>query len=273
MYDIFMLADCQKCNLYYNTGMRIEEFDSLIKELLPIEEVAHLDSALNGLQVGRNDPELRNVAFAVDACEESFQRAIDWGADLLFTHHGILFGKIRPVTGVLYARLQYLLKNQLALYSVHLPLDMHPELGNNAGIADLLNLKNRKEFGPYHGIKMGIKGFLPKQASLAEISDVLCKNSLIPPRCLAFGKEKIKTVGIVSGGAASNVRDAIEEKLDLYITGESAHTVYHECAEAGINVIYIGHYVSEVWGVQALQHKIAKDTKLKTCFIDVPTGY
>ncbi|MBN1797123.1 MAG: Nif3-like dinuclear metal center hexameric protein [Spirochaetales bacterium] len=253
--------------------MLIEEFDSLMKELLAIEQFANIDSALNGLQVGRNDPELKKIAFAVDASGESFQRAASWGADLLFTHHGIFFGKMRPVTGVLYARLQYLLENQLALYTAHLPLDIHPEFGTNAGIAGLLKLKHRKVFGLYHGVKMGIKGTLPKELSLAEISVVLCKNSLIPPRCLAFGKEKINTVGIVSGGAAGNVRDAIEEGLDLYITGEATHSVYHECSEAGINVMFIGHYLSEVWGVQALQQKIAQATHLKTCFIDIPTGY
>lgn len=269
----FYITDCQKCNLYYNTCMRIEEFDGYIKDLLAIEQLSGIDSALNGLQVERIDPELNKIAFAVDASGESFQRAVAWGADLLFTHHGIFFGKTRPVTGILYARLKYLLENQLALYAVHLPLDMHPELGNNAGIAGLLKLKNRKAFGIYHGVKIGIKGTLPKEASLSRISDVLCKNSLIPPHCLAFGKEKTKSIGIVSGGAAGNVREAIEEKLDLYITGEAAHTVYHECAEAGINVIFTGHYLSEVWGVQALQRKIAADTKLKTCFIDIPTGY
>ena len=74
--------------------MRINEFDRFIRKLLPIEQVAHIDSACNGLQVGRNNPEVKKIACAVDACEESFKRAVDWGADLLFTHHGILFGKL-----------------------------------------------------------------------------------------------------------------------------------------------------------------------------------
>jgi dinuclear metal center YbgI/SA1388 family protein len=269
----FKIIVCQNCNLYYNTHMRIEDFDHYIKELLAIEQLSGIDSSLNGLQVSRNNPLINNIAFAVDASAESFQRAVAWGAELLFCHHGIFFGKTRPVTGILYSRIQYLIENQLALYAVHMPLDLHPELGNNAGIAGLLKLKNRETFGLYHGIKMGIKGTLPKEASLNQISNLLGKNKPLPPRILAFGKEKIKTVGIVSGGAANNVRDAIEEKLDLYITGEASHTIYHECAEAGINVIFAGHYLSEVWGVHSVQRKIAAETKLKNCFIDIPTGY
>jgi putative NIF3 family GTP cyclohydrolase 1 type 2 len=230
--------------------MRIEDFDNMVRGILAIEQLEEIDKALNGLQVTRQDPLLKSIAFAVDASLESFKRAHEWGADLLFAHHGLFFGKTRPVT-----------------------LDMHPRLGNNAALAGLLDLKERSAFGSYRGVKIGVRGTLPAESSLAQVTDMLGKNSLIPPRCLAFGSPSIKTVGIVSGGSASNVREAIDEKLDLFITGDASHDVYHECAEAGINVIFAGHYLSEVWGVRALEKVIAGQTDLRTCFIDVPTGF
>jgi dinuclear metal center YbgI/SA1388 family protein len=253
--------------------MLIEEFDSLVREILDIERPAAIDKALNGLQVTREDRELKSAAFAVDACMESFTRAREWGADLLFTHHGLFFGRSRAVTGVLFRRLSYLLENRLALYSVHLPLDLHPRLGNNAALAGLLGLNERCGFGDYHGFKIGVKGTLPAASTPAELMDKLGKHGIIPPRCLAFGPAIVNTVGIVSGGGASDVREAIDEKLDLFITGDASHDIYHECAEAGINVIFAGHYLTEVWGMKALQKAVTEQTGLRTCFIDIPTGF
>jgi len=253
--------------------MRIEEFDSLVRGILDIERLEGVDKALNGLQVTRQNRELKSAAFAVDASLESFKRAREWGADLLFTHHGLFYGKIRPIKGVLFRRIRYLLENRLALYAVHLPLDMHPQVGNNAALAGLLGLTECSGFGTYHGIQIGVKGTLPAASTPAELMDKLGKHGLIPPRCLAFGPSTVKTVCIVSGGGASDVREAIDEKLDLFITGDASHDIYHECAEAGINVIFAGHYLTEVWGMKALQKAITKQTGLRTCFIDIPTGF
>jgi dinuclear metal center YbgI/SA1388 family protein len=253
--------------------MQIEEFDALIRNMLSFEQAEAAETALNGLQVSPSCKDLQKIGFTVDASLETFKIATDQGADLVFVHHGIFWKNIKPLTGIIYQRLKYLIEHNLALYAVHLPLDMHPELGNNAGIAGLLKLEQRMPFGVYHGVKIGIKGNLPKEKNIKEISDILSKSALIPLRSLAFGKEKIKTVGIVSGGAPENARDAIAEGLDLFITGEASHEVYHECLEASLNVIFAGHYLTEVWGVQAVQKKIAADTKLKTCFLDIPTGY
>ncbi|MEJ2662595.1 MAG: Nif3-like dinuclear metal center hexameric protein [Spirochaetia bacterium] len=252
--------------------MRIKDFDALVRGILPIERMEGVDKAVNGLQVTRRDPEISRMAFAVDASLESFKRAAAWGADLLFTHHGLFFGGPRPLTGVLYERVLFLSEHQLALYSVHLPLDMHPELGNNAELARLLGLRELAGFGRYHGVDIGIKGILPEELTLAEISGRLGVESPAAPRCLAFGRAKIKSVGIVSGGAATDVREAIHENLDLFITGEASHDIYHECAEAGINVLFAGHYLSEAPGVKAFQKIIAQKTGLETCFIDIPTG-
>lgn len=254
--------------------MQIDELDKLLRKWLNIDELASIDSALNGLQVAssRKRTEIKRVAFAVDASLISFQRASAWGADLLFVHHGLFWGKALPVTGGHYRRIRQLLESDLALYAVHLPLDMHPEFGNNAGIARLLGLEDLKPFGSYKGLKIGFSGYLNKAGTLDEIVAVLCGDGRNVLSILPFGAEKIKSVGIVSGGAAAEVSDAIEEGLDLYITGDASHTVYHQCLESKINVIFGGHYLTEEWGVKLLSEKLKKEIGLETTFLSIPTG-
>lgn len=267
------LASCKKKILLYNTSMHLNEFDDYIKELLKLESVSSADPAFNGLQVTRTNSELKKIAFSVDASLESFKRALQWGADLLFVHHGLFFGEIRGIKGNLYKRLKFLIDNNLALYAVHLPLDMHPQLGNNAGIARLLELKDLEPFGIYHDIKIGFKGSFNKAKTLPEINSILLGQCIENQNYLSFGKEKVRTVGIISGGASQNAREAIEQGLDLFITGESSHDIYHECQEEKINVIFVGHYLSEVWGIKSLKQNIEKELNLETAFIDIPTGY
>lgn len=253
--------------------MHLNDFDDYIRELLKFENINSADPAFNGLQVAKTNNELKKIAFAVDASLESFKRALRWGADLLFVHHGLLFGEIRGIKGNLYKRLKFLIDNNLALYAVHLPLDMHPQLGNNAGIARLLKLKYLKPFGIYHDIKIGLKGSFNKAKTLPEINSILLGQCIENPNYLSFGKDKICTVGIVSGGAPQTAREAIEQGLDLFITGESSHEIYHECQEEKINVIFMGHYLSEVWGIKSLKQSIETEFNLETTFIDIPTGY
>ena len=252
--------------------MLLKDFDEMIKELLDIERIDPLDVSLNGLQVSRSGKEIKTVAFAVDACMESFKRSAALNADLLFVHHGIFWGKPYRITGNLYRRIQFLIKNNMALYGVHLPLDMHPEFGNNAGIAHKLGLENIEPFGDYHGLKIGFKGVLPHGKTLADIIDSIPGHTAEPLAELNFGPSNIRTVGIVSGGAPEVVSQAINENLDLYITGDASHTVYHEAMEAGITILFAGHYATETFGVKLLMQKIEKETNLNTVFIDIPTG-
>lgn len=253
--------------------MLIDEFDKLIQEMLDIKQIGNADSALNGLQVSRNNSDIKKVAFSVDASMESFKRAIEKKSDLLFVHHGLFWGKVESISGNLYRRLKFLLKNDLALYAVHLPLDLHPEFGNNICIARYLGLKNVESFGTYHGVVIGKKGEFDVEQSIYDICSHLCGQNSLNQNILCFGSEKVKSVGIVSGGAAKNAHEAIEQKLDLFITGESSHEIYHACQEAGLNVIFAGHYKSEQWGVKTLAQKIHEQTDLDTFFIDIPTGY
>ena len=252
--------------------MDIKELVSWFDNLLKPEDFMRTDVSLNGLQVGRREQEIARVVFAVDACMESFQRAVHAEADVLFVHHGLFWGTPIPLTDAHYERISYLMKHDLALYASHLPLDAHPEVGNNAGMADKLNLGNRMPFGEYHGSMIGVKGELPEDFPLDDLIDILGLRDEPSLSILPFGKKKIKRVGIISGGAPTEVLQALDEGLDLYITGEASHQTYHTCLEGGINVIAGGHYNTEVYGPKLVAEKLSAETGIHTQFIDFPTG-
>ena len=251
--------------------MRLEELDRWMRDLLSPEACAAADRALNGLQVGRSGEELNRVAFAVDACLETIERAARWKASLLFVHHGLFWGVPLAVTGIHYRRLRALLEADCALYAMHLPLDVHPEVGNNAALAHRLGLGELEPFGEYRGLRIGWKGLLPEARTLEELTRLAFGGSE-GLQVLPFGPEEIRTIGVVSGGAAAEALQAIDERLDLFITGDADHTVYHHCLEGRINVVFGGHYRTEVGGVRLLSERVARETDLETQFVDVPTG-
>ena len=252
--------------------MDLSDFDCMIRELLNIDAIDPSDSALNGLQVERSKSDIEKVAFAVDASMESFKRAKDFGSDLLFVHHGIFWGKPYKITGRLFKLVEFLLRNDMALYAVHLPLDMNEKYGNNIAIATKLGLKDITPFGEYHGLKIGFKGKLAEPLALADVEMRILEHGEKSLARLPFGKEKVETVGVVSGGAPEVVSEAIKEGLDLFVTGDASHTVYHEALEAGINVIFAGHYATETWGVRSVKGYVEQATDIETTFIDIPTG-
>jgi dinuclear metal center YbgI/SA1388 family protein len=252
--------------------MHLNEFDTLIRQVLDLDGFGGTDVALNGLQVTNNSQTVEKAAFSVDACLESIRRAAEWGADLLFVHHGLFWGKPLAVTGGHYQRLRALIQADLALYAVHLPLDMHPELGNNVGLARRIGLQQLEPFGEYKGTKIGFKGILPEAMNLEQLVRACCGNKEQGISVLPFGPADITSVGIVSGGAADEAIQAIEEKLDLFITGDADHTIYHHCLEGQINVIFGGHYLTETSGVMALAEKLQSETELGIRFFDIPTG-
>ena len=252
--------------------MTLSDLDHWLREFLDLAAFEAIDQSRNGLQVASRVTEVTRVAFAVDASQESFRRAIESGAQMLFVHHGILWEKPERIVGVLYGRLRMLFEGNLALYAAHLPLDRHPEVGNNIGIARRLGLLDVEPFGTYHGVKIGYKGTLPSAMKLDEVILRLTGRQGEQVRTLPFGPERISRVGVVSGGAAWEVAEAVDEELDLFITGEPLHAVYHHCLESRIHVIFAGHYQSETSGVRSLSEKLARETGLETVYLDVPTG-
>ena len=252
--------------------MNIQEFDRWASTLLDLGKFKKVDDSLNGLQVGRSEGALRKMAFAVDASLETIQRAKESGAQALFVHHGLFWGKPIPVTGTLRSRLMELLGADMALYACHLPLDAHAELGNNAVLARMLGLQEIEPFGDYHGIKLGFKGILDPALDLAGAIRRVLPAGDQARTILPFGPESITRVAVVSGGAPFELHQAVSEGLDLYITGEPSHSIYHEAAESRINFVAAGHYATEVHGVKAMAERVSRELGLETLFVEQPTG-
>ncbi|MCF6335166.1 MAG: Nif3-like dinuclear metal center hexameric protein [Spirochaetales bacterium] len=252
--------------------MNTQELDSYFRSVLDMNIISGIDPSMNGLQVGKADKSIYKVAFAVDACLETFKRSSLWGADLLFVHHGLFWGYPNAVTGDHFERISFLIRNNLSLYAVHLPLDINPEVGNNYGIGKQLGLENLQPFGNYKGVNIGVSGNLKKEKTIEQVLDLLDTDSKEILNILPFGKTANSTVAIVSGGATREVTQALDKNIDLYITGDQAHEVYHTCLEGKINMISGGHYFTDTFGPKLLSEKLNKDKGLETVFIDVPTG-
>ncbi|MGA9401190.1 Nif3-like dinuclear metal center hexameric protein [Haladaptatus sp.] len=255
--------------------MNLAELTERYDDRLRTDDFADIDASANGLQVGPNDPEevdVERVAFAVDAAERTIEEAVEWDADALVVHHGLSWGGIERVTDRDYRRIAPLIENDVALYVSHLPLDSHPELGNAAGIADLLGLESREPFGRMGPEHIGQQGH--GDLTRAEIGDVLSSELDTGGRDVQqfdFGPEGIERVAIVTGSGVDWLDEAVEVGADALITGEGKQKVYHEAREVGLNVFLAGHYATETFGVKSLE-SLAEEWGLTTTFIDAPTG-
>ncbi|HEX2959376.1 MAG TPA: Nif3-like dinuclear metal center hexameric protein [Chitinispirillaceae bacterium] len=227
------------------------------------------DYSCNGLQV-EGTPEITRIAFAVDACMESYQQAIQNGCQMLVVHHGIIWDGIRSIRGPVRDHLSYLLYNKLNLYASHLPLDCHPHYGNNAGLAQILAAENLTPFGNYRGLEIGYEGTLP-QLPLDTVVSLFSQKLDTECTVLPFGPENIGSVAFVSGGGGDTLTEAIAKKIDCLVTGEPIHQNYHAALEGKINVIYAGHYHTEKPGVQALATLCKKQFGIETLFLDIPS--
>jgi dinuclear metal center YbgI/SA1388 family protein len=225
--------------------------------------------ARNGLQLENNGTVTR-IAAAVDAHELTIAGAVNAGADLLLVHHGMLWGSAQPVTGALYRRLRTAITGNLAVYSSHLPLDLHPRLGNNARLARALGLRRPQPFFEEHGVKIGF------QARVELSRDQLLRNvravTGAPAALIPGGPGQVRRVGVVSGGAGNSLSKAAAEGVDTFITGEGDHWTFGAAHELGLNLIYAGHYATETPGIKALAAHLARRFRLPWVFIDVPSG-
>src|SRR5580765_6519466 len=216
--------------------MRLDSLVGFLDDYLRVtEEIADAPEALNGLQVA-NSGDITRLAAAVDMCEATVRMAAEQHADCLLVHHGLFWGGLRPLTGPAYRRVAGLIKNNIALYSAHLPLDRHPQVGNNSVLARLLEIKIRGEFGSYHGAPIGVWGEYSGKRD--ELSWSLTKALGTAPRVLPFGPEQIQRVGIVTGAGGSMIPQAAAAGLDTYVTGEGQHWTFFDAEELGINVFF-----------------------------------
>jgi len=248
------------------------KLDAFFRSFLDIESFASIDKSLNGIQVDNDGAAVRKIAFAVDASMETFQQAAAINAGMLFVHHGLFYGTLPRVTGSHRKRIKFLLDNNICLYAAHLPLDQHPRFGNNAVLAELLGLENTEPFGLYQGRKIGYKGTFPKPVTTEDAVKKITFMGRPPLGVFPFGKKENTTAAVISGGSAKDALQAIEEGVDLYVTGESTHQVYHDCLEGKLNMIAGGHYCTEVWGLQAVMRHCKSELGIDAEFVDVPTG-
>jgi dinuclear metal center YbgI/SA1388 family protein len=247
----------------------LSEVVGYLDTYLRVADVDDSTNALNGLQVDAGRPVTR-VAATVDACLTTIERAGALGATMLLVHHGLFWNGLEPLTGRHGKRVRTLLDSGLSLYSAHLPLDIHPEVGNTAVLAERFGLADTEWFGEYKGEQLGIAGTVA--TTRAELVDQVRAVLGVEPTLLATGPEKVRRVGIISGGGGAMIRDAMLAGVDAFITGEGNHHSFFDAEEWGVNVIYAGHYATETVGVRALAAHVAGRFDLPWDFIDHPTG-
>lgn len=223
------------------------------------------EPAHNGLQV-ENSGKVSKIACAVDAGLFEIQAAAEARADLLIVHHGLFWDFTPPIVGATYEKISTLIKNDIALFAMHLPLDRHPEIGNNAQIAKALNLDVVGTCCPFGGADIAMKAKSPK-GGREEIAKRL--QGLFPDtfKAIEFGSDKPKNVVICSGSSGDVVPHLHEIGADTFICGELRQRHYSMAQELKLNLYPCGHYATETFGVRAFTAEIAKKFKLEHAFI------
>lgn len=242
----------------------LSEVVEYLNTTLRVDEVKDFPNAVNGLQV-ESQRAVRKVAVAVDACEAVIQQAVEDEADLLIVHHGLFWSGLAPVTGAFYRKLRLALDNGLAIYSVHLPLDVHPRLGNNALLAAALGIRKTKPF-----LDFGVQAL--GNWDVASLIDKVEQAVHVPVHFAPGASEHVRRLGIVTGAGGNEVARAAEAGVDTFLTGEGAHWTFPLAEELGINLIYAGHYATETFGVQALGGELLRKFGTPWAFIDHPSG-
>ncbi len=228
------------------------------------------DYCPNGIQV-EGKKNIKKIAFAVSATQESIDLANSWGADALVVHHGIFwkYAGARPVTGAWGERVKKLIKADLNLYAYHLPLDAHPEVGNAVALANLIGLTDLLPFGEHKRQPLGVKGKFGTPIKSADLK--LKLSSLLNHEIkLATHDENalIHSMGIITGGANNEWAEALKSGLDSYLTGEISEYNWHDAKEAGVHYFAGGHHATEKFGIQSLMKKIESDLNLECKFFD-----
>lgn len=246
-----------------------DEIIDFLNNYLEIDSID--DFSPKGLQV-EGSQEVHLVTLGVSACLELFEKAVSLNSEMIIVHHGMFWdGEPKVIKGHLKKRLKILLENDITLLAYHLPLDKHPEIGNNALIAKNLGLNNIKPFGYYKNQNIGYSGILNKRLNSSELHKKI--DELFNSKSIFFnyGPSEIKSIAIVSGGFDNNIfREFINSKIDILISGEVREPLQELCKEEKINYIAAGHYNTEKFGVQKIGELLTNKFNLKTQFIEIP---
>ncbi len=247
----------------------LSEIVSYTDEFLRTQEIGDWDNALNGLQI-ENSGRVTRLGAAVDVSTRILTEAAKKDVDLLIVHHGLFWPGLQPVRSALRRQLQRAFEKDVALYSAHLPLDIHPKVGNNAQLIAALGLKSTAPFLEEKGQPVGLKSraSIPRSDLVRKLRKALSG----PIKVFNFGPKQTRVIGIVTGGAGSEIYRVAEENVDTFITGEAPHWAAVAAEELGMNLLLGGHYATEVFGVKALAAHLSKRFRIPWEFIDYPTG-
>jgi dinuclear metal center YbgI/SA1388 family protein len=253
-------------------GLHVASLKDLIDHLdALLDPSSFADFGPNGLQVPGRE-EVETVATGVSATAELFERAAQAGADLVLTHHGLFWdGTPRALDRPARRRLQLLFDADMSLAAYHLPLDGHPEVGNNALIAEGLGCESWAPFAEHRGTPIGVAGRfagggMPRDDLVGRVRELTARE----PLAFLDGPDPVRTIGIVSGAGASYLGEAIVAGYDAFLTGEPAERVMAQAREAGITFVAAGHYATETFGVRALGDRLAAAFGVRHIFIDLP---
>ncbi len=247
----------------------LDEIISYTDRFLRIRDVGDWDNALNGLQI-ENSGRVTRIGAAVDVSTRVLTEAAKQDVDLLIVHHGLFWRGLQPVQGALRRQLRIAFENNVALYSAHLPLDIHARVGNNAQLVAALGLKSPHPFLEEKGQPVGLKirASLPRSELVRKLQKAL--NG--PVKVFSFGPKQTRAIGVVTGAAGSEIYRVANEEIDTFITGEAPHWAAVAADEVGVNLLLGGHYATEVFGVRALAAHLSKRFRVPWEFIDCPTG-
>jgi dinuclear metal center YbgI/SA1388 family protein len=251
------------------TALPLSSIAEYCDRILRVKAITDWPGAVNGLQV-ENRRGISRLAAAVDASLVTVRLAIAGQAQLLLAHHGLFWGPRHPWTGVNYQLMRELIDHDVAVYSAHLPLDVHPRYGNNARLCAALNFKRCQPFFFEKGQYLGLRTAIALDRD--ELAQRLGKVLGVPPRVLPGGPRICRKIGVVTGGAGDEIRLAAAEGVDTFITGEGRHWTHALAEELGLNVFYGGHYATETFGVKALAEQISRHFRIDWFFADHPTG-
>ena len=238
-------------------------------EFLRIAECGDWENALNGVQV-ENSGKVTKIGAAVDASTRTFTAAAAAGVDLLIVHHGLFWPGVQTITGPFRRLVAFLLERDIALYSAHLPLDVHPLVGNNVQLATSLGLENPEPFLEIKGQLAGVKSrtAIMRDELRRRLEQSLGRSATL----IASGPSETNTIAVVTGGAGSEIYAVAREGVDTFITGEAPHWAAVAAEELGINLFIGGHYATETFGVKALAAHLSERFGIPCEFIAAPTG-
>jgi len=244
-----------------------DEILKVLKTLLRPEQFR--DYCPNGMQVEGKE-QVQRVVTGVTACQALIDRAIEEKADLLLVHHGYFWkGESESISGIKKKRVEALLKHNISLLAYHLPLDVHPEYGNNAALGRLLGFKATGDLGKQNNNSIGLTGELETPLSGSEFVSLLEQRLGRQPLHIEGEAKPIRTVAWCTGAAQNFIELAQQAGVDAYVTGEASEQTVHFARETGMHFFAAGHHATERYGVQAVADYLASKLDIEHQFIDI----